>query len=274
MTPQIPVDVTVLGLSLTPFWFGVLASVVSGFGATALGAVPVLWLRRMDERVNNALLAAAGGIMLAATFFSLLMPALDLASETAGKAGGGLGVILALLLGGGVLALAHALLPHEHFAKGLEGGTAPDPRLARIWLFVIAIGIHNLPEGLSVGVGAGSGNLATGLAVMLGIGLQNVPEGLAVAVALASRGYRPGYALGVAALTGLVEPVGGVLGAGAVALSGALLPWALAFAAGAMLFVISDEIIPETHREGLEKGATAALFGGFVLMMYLDTVLS
>jgi ZIP family zinc transporter len=144
--------------------------------------------------------------------------------------------------------------------------------LKKIWLFVFAITIHNFPEGLSVGVATASGNTAIGLGATVGIALQNVPEGLSVAVALHSQGYARRYALWIAALTGLVEVAGGVFGASILMISQQILPLALAFAAGAMLFIVSDEIIPETHRPGLEGGATASLFGGFGIMMFLDSV--
>jgi len=262
---------------LPPVAAGVAASVFAGAVLTALGAVPVFAVRALRPRTEVALLGFAAGVMLAATFFSLLLPALALGeAQLGGRGAAVVGAIAALFVGALALQLAHRLAPHEHLlGKGREGGT-PGPagaRIERIWLFVIAITIHNVPEGLSVGVAAGSGDAARGLAVMTGIGLQNMPEGLAVAVALRSLGYAPRAAFAAAAFTGLVEPIGGVIGAGAVALSTALLPWALAFSAGAMLFVISDEIIPETHRPGTAGGATASLFAGFAVMMLLDATL-
>jgi ZIP family zinc transporter len=143
--------------------------------------------------------------------------------------------------------------------------------LRRIWLFVLAITIHNFPEGAAVGVGFG-GDRSEAWSLALGIGLQNIAEGGAVAVALAGEGYPRRYAIAIATLTGAVEPVGGFLGAAAVTLMMALLPWGLAFAAGAMIFVISHEIIPETHRRGHQLPATAGLMIGVVLMMMLDHV--
>jgi ZIP family zinc transporter len=260
--------------TLSPFMLGVLASVVAGFGATAMGAMPVFFLRTMRDTTQNLMLAFAAGVMLAATFFSLLLPALEQAGHGGlGRSPAAIGVIAALLIGAITMHVAHRFAPHEHFgAKGRENADAS--RLARVWLFVIAIGLHNFPEGLAVGIGAASGDYASGLGVTLGIGLQNIPEGLAVAVALRGQGYSGRYAFGIAALTGLLEPLGGIVGAGALALSAGLLPWALAFAAGAMLFIISSEVIPETHRQGSERGATTALFSGFVVMLYLDVTLS
>lgn len=257
----------------SPFMLGVLASVIAGFGATTLGAAPVLFLGNLKDSTRNLMLAFAAGIMLAATFFSLLLPALDHAERTLqNQSNAALGVIVALLVGAVTMHLAHNLAPHEHFGmKGREGAGAS--RLARVWLFVIAIALHNFPEGLAVGIGAASGDLSSGLGVTFGIGLQNLPEGLAVAVALRGEGYTRMAAFMVAALTGALEPLGGIVGAGALAISGGLLPWALAFAAGAMLFIISSEVIPETHRHGVERGATSALFAGFVVMLYLDVAL-
>lgn len=256
-----------------PFVTGVSASLLAGLVLTSLGALPVYVLGGLKDSTQNVMLAFAAGVMLAATFFSLLLPALDRAEAWLGSRGSAAaGVIVALLIGALAMHLAHRLAPHEHFGpKGREN--ADLTRLRRVWLFVIAIALHNFPEGLAVGIAAGGGNLADGLGVTLGIGLQNMPEGLAVAVALHSHGYDRNTAFGIAALSGALEPLGGLAGAGALAISGALLPWALAFAAGAMLFIISSEVIPETHRHGAERGATSALFGGFVVMLFLDVTL-
>ncbi|MBP7064885.1 ZIP family metal transporter [Ferrovibrio sp.] len=258
--------------ALPPFWAGLSASIFAGVVLTGLGAAPVFVLQTIRPGLQNAMLAFAAGVMLAATFFSLLLPALDAAEAGLGnRYGAAGGVILALLIGASLMHLAHAFAPHEHFHKGRENADAT--RLARIWLFVMAIALHNFPEGLAVGLANASGDRAAGLGVMLGIGLQNMPEGLAVAVALRGEGYSRGKSFLVAFLSGVVEPLGGLVGAGAIVLSGALLPWALAFAAGAMLFIISSEVIPETHRTGAERGATASLFVGFAMMLFLDVTL-
>jgi ZIP family zinc transporter len=255
-----------------PFLTGLGASTLAGAGATTLGALPVLFMRKLGDHSMNLLLAFAAGVMLAATMFSLLQPGFEFGVlRTGNTLTAALGVVIAMGAGGTTLWLAHRHAPHEHFCKGCEGD--PSGRLGRIWLFVIAILIHNFPEGLAVGVGAASGDLGTGLGVTLGIGLQNVPEGLAVAGGMLAVGYTRGAAFLVALVSGLVEPIGGLLGAGTVALSSALLPWALGFAAGAMLFVISSEVIPETHRSGYERGATTALFVGFGGMFLLTALL-
>ena len=246
---------------------------IAGFGATTLGAVPSLFLRRLNERFNNNLLSFAAGVMLAATIFSLLLPSIE-SSKAQGDstASAVLQAIVFLFIGGFALWLINEYVPHEHFEKGRDGIELDVRRQRKIWLFVLAIAIHNFPEGLSVGVANGTGNFGVGLGATLGIGLQNIPEGLSVAVALHSQGYSKAYSFGVSALTGLVEIFGGMFGASVLLVSGHILPWALAFAAGAMLFIVSDEIIPETHRHGFENGATFSLFIGFALMMFLDAV--
>ena len=155
---------------------------------------------------------------------------------------------------------------------GPQRGADPE-KIRRVWLFVFAIALHNLPEGLAVGVGFGGDELSDGVALAIGIDLQYIPEGLVVAVALMSLGYSRLAAFGVTLLTGLVQPVGGLMGAGAVTLMEGLLPWGLAFAAGAMLFVISHEIIPESHRKGHEGKATFGVLLGFVVMLTIDMVL-
>jgi ZIP family zinc transporter len=250
-----------------------IASAIAGFGATTLGAIPAFFLRRLNEKLNNNLLSFAAGVMLAATVFSLLLPSIE-SSKAQGDSivSAVLQTIVFLFVGGFALWLINEYVPHEHFAKGHDGIDIDLHKLRKIWLFVIAIAIHNFPEGLSVGVANGTNEFGTGFGATLGIGLQNIPEGLSVAVALHSQGYSKKYAFGISALTGLVEIFGGAFGASVLLLSTHALPWALAFAAGAMLFIISDEIIPETHRHGFENGATFSLFVGFGLMMFLDAV--
>lgn len=258
-------------LSISPILAGFLGSLVAGL-ATGVGALPVFFRREWPELSQVVMLAVAGGIMLAATVFSLIIPAMEVVvgqsgSETYAAATVSAGVIFGALC----IWLIHATVPHEHFVKGPEGRSTVG--LGRHWLFIIAITLHNFPEGMSVGVAFGPGDFRAGLAVTIGIGLQNMPEGLAVAAALISQGYGRTLAVLVALLTGLVEPVGGLVGAAAVSLSDSLLPWGLAFSAGAMLFVISGEVIPETHRKGVEHRATVCLVLGFVVMMMLDTTL-
>ena len=250
---------------------GPAASLAAGLG-TGVGAAGVFAIRHLSRPVEDALLSSAAGIMLAASFFSLLLPGLEYGLGVyGGEVGAVLVVAAGLALGALTLAAVHRYVPHEHFILGRAG--PQDTRLERIWLFIIAITLHNFPEGMAVGVGFAGGDVGNGLALAAGIGLQNMPEGLAVAVSMVAVGYTSRAAFGVGLLTGLVEPVGGVVGAGAVTLAEPLMPWVLGFAAGAMLFVISDEIIPETHRGALKTLATFALLGGFCVMMVLDTTL-
>jgi ZIP family zinc transporter len=255
----------------SPIMLGLGASLAAGL-ATGVGALPVLVLGRIPPRLESAMLGFAAGVMLAATMFSLIVPGLEAAREGDGGQGRALLVVgTGIMLGALALWLIDEHAPHEHFIFGREG--RPTTSLRRIWLFIIAITLHNFPEGLAVGVGFGAGDLGNATALALGIGLQNLPEGLAVAVALIGERYGRAEAFGIALLTGLVEPVGGLVGVTAVVLAEPLLPWGLAFAAGAMLFVISDEIIPETHRKGVQKVGTFGLMIGFVVMMSLDVAL-
>ncbi|PWK58867.1 ZIP family zinc transporter [Silicimonas algicola] len=254
--------------TMSPVMLGFLGSLVAGL-MTAAGALPVLFGRQPSRAVRDMSLGFAAGVMIAASFFSLIIPSLAAAEEIFGD--GALPAAIAcisILFGMGGVHLMNELLPHEHFTLGREGPEAAS--LRRVWLFIIAITIHNFPEGLAVGVGFGADGMSGGLPLAIGIGLQNAPEGLAVAVALLGEGYSKFRAWGIAALTGLVEPVGGLLGAGIITYSEPLLPWGLAFAAGAMLYVISHEIIPETHRSGNQNKATFGLAIGLVVMLFLD----
>lgn len=246
--------------------------------ATALGTVPVLFSQRMSERTQDTLLGFGAGVMLAACAFSLIIPGIEEARRQGvwdGSAIAASGVMgLALLLGAAAMMLIDRMLPHEHFIKGREGRDLETARkLQRTWLFVFAITLHNLPEGLAIGVGYASGDGSGGNALATGIAIQDVPEGLVVAVALLAAGYRRSISVLLGMATGWIEPVGAVIGAAVVTTSQGLLPWGLGFAGGAMLFVISHEVIPESHRKGHERFATGGLMLGFVLMMILDTAL-
>ncbi|MGI1663778.1 ZIP family metal transporter [Palleronia sp. KMU-117] len=252
-------------------WIGLLASLGAGL-MTGVGALPVLAGRHPSARRSDAMLGFAAGVMLSASYFSLILPGLA-AAEAQGlgrPAAAGLAAV-GIALGALFVAGLNRALPHEHFVAGREGAGAEG--VARIWLFVLAITIHNFPEGLAVGVGFGGGDVANGMTLAIGIGLQNAPEGLAVAVALVGLGYSRLFAVAIAAATGLVEPVGGLIGVIAVHASGAVLPWGLTFAAGAMLFIVSHEIIPETHRRGHQAAATTGLMVGVIAMMLLDVTL-
>jgi len=240
--------------------------------ATALGTLPVLFSQSMSEKTQDIMLGFGAGVMLAASAFSLVVPGIDAAAGLGYGPWGSAGLIaVAILLGGAALLAADRLLPHEHFIKGKEG--AESAKLRRAWLFVFAIALHNLPEGLAIGVGFVGNDVVRGTALATGIAIQDVPEGLVVAVALLAAGYGRGLAVLLGVLSGFIEPVGALLGAAVAGWSATMLPWGLGFAAGAMLFVISHEIIPESHRKGHEAHATTGLMVGFVLMMMLDTAL-
>jgi ZIP family zinc transporter len=241
------------------------------FFATSLGAVPALFLRSLSEGKKDLLLGLAAGVMLAATCFSLLQPATELGSVGRPPLTAAVFVALLLLLGALFLHLANAVIPHEHFFLGHEGLDAR--KLKRIWLFILAITIHNVPEGLAVGVTAGSGIQHISLPVLIGIGFQDIPEGLVVAFALLANGYRNRQSFFVAAVTGVVEALGAATGFFFVRVASGVLPWTLALAGGMMLYVISHEMIPECHSRGNQKEATFGLMLGFALMMVLDVAL-
>jgi ZIP family zinc transporter len=240
--------------------------------ATGVGALPILVVRRVPLRTQNTLLGFSAGVMLAASIFSLILPALDSAAAmTGGKLAAGAIVGAGIVLGGLLMLAVDRWVPHEHLVQGRHGDTRRQ--LSRVWLFVFAITLHNVPEGLAVGVAFSAEDATRALPLALGIGIQNIPEGLAVALALLTLDYSPARAGLIALATGMVEPLGGLLGAGIISVAQPLLPLGLAFAAGAMLFVIASEIIPETSREETKLATTFALLGGFSVMMLLDVAL-
>lgn len=246
---------------------GIIASVAAGL-MTGVGSIPIFFTRNISNKMLDALLGFAAGVMLAATSFSLIVPSLE---ASGGGFRGALITALGIFVGAVFLDLTDKYSPHVHLLdKRAEGASSS---LKKIWLFIIAITIHNFPEGLAVGVGFGDNNISNGLSIAIGIGLQNLPEGLAVALALVREKYDVRKAFLIALLTGLVEPIGGILGIGLVSVFRPILPFVLAFAAGAMLFVISDEIIPETHNNGFEREATYGVVIGFIIMMVLDVTL-
>ena len=257
---------------MSPVWMGFLGSFAAG-AVTAVGAIPILFGKALSRRANDILLGFAAGVMFAAAFFSLIIPGIEQARAHFGSPVTAASLAVAGVgLGAAFVALLNASIPHRHFVRGPQGPASEE--IARIWLFVFAIAIHNIPEGLAVGVGFGSGDISRATTLALGIGLQNAPEGLAVAVALAAAGYSRQKSFTAAALTGIVEPVAGTLGAWSITLSAALLPWALTFAAGAMIYVIVHEIIPETHQHGSPGFATLGFVSGLAVMMFLDVALA
>lgn len=237
-----------------------------------VGALLVLVWRRPSQRALDLALGFAAGVMLTASFTSLILPGIEI--------GGLLPVVVGMALGALVLDRADAWVPHIHVlvtgqrrADAAPGGGG-DARLAGVLLFIVAITLHNMPEGLAVGVGFGAGVVHEAVALMLAIGIQNLPEGLAVAIAAREAGMGTRwYAAFTGIRAGLVEIPLAVLGAWAVVQMRALLPYAMGFAAGAMLFVISDEIIPETHRRGHERFATLGTMVGVMVMLVLDIAL-
>ncbi len=240
--------------------------------ATAVGTLPAVITQGYSQRANDTMMGFGAGVMLAATSFSLILPGLTLAGQQGAgpwTAGGVVG--LGIILGAAGLMWLDRAMPHEHFIKGVEGSQALA--LRRVWLFVFAIALHNIPEGLAIGVAFAGPDLVGARALAVGIAIQDIPEGLVIALALMGAGYGRRLSVTIGMLSGLVEPVAAVLGVALVGLSAGLLPWGLAIAAGAMLFVISHEIIPESHRQGHESWATGGLIFGFVLMMLLDTAL-
>lgn len=233
---------------------------------TALGTLPVLLFRAVPRRLMDAMRGFAAGVMTAASCWSLLVPAIDM--------GGVLPAVIGLIAGGGFIYAADQLLPHLH-SEFPDEATAEGPRVAwqRSTLLMLAITLHNFPEGLAVGVRFGGGDFGAATALAISIGLQNVPEGLAIALPLRRGGLSRGRAFFWGQLSAVVEPVAGVMGAALVLLSGAVLPYGMAFAAGAMLYVVVEELIPETVRSGTTDIATLGFIGGFAVMMTLDNAL-
>jgi ZIP family zinc transporter len=244
----------------------------AGFATTALGALPALVLRGLPQRVEDSLLGLAAGMMLAASAFSLLLPGLEAAAELlAGKPLGAGVVVIGMALGVALMLGLDEFTPHEHDKTGPCG--PGHERCGRVWLFVFAIALHNLPEGMAIGVSFSQGDMAVGLPLTTAIALQDIPEGLAVALALRGAGFAPGLSVLVAAASGALEPLGALLGVGLSSGLAVAYPIGLGLAAGAMIFVVSHEVIPETHRNGHQTPATLGLMAGFALMMVLDTTL-
>lgn len=255
----------------TPPVVGALVGGATAAAATAIGCLPAFFARTISQRAQDTMFGFGAGVMLAASAFSLALPGIQAARAAGhGPWSAGMVVGVAILAGAALLMLIEQLVPHEHFIKGHEGRASHW--VTRVWLFVFAICLHNLPEGLAIGVGFAAGQ-AHGIALATGIAIQDLPEGLVVAVALIAAGYPRSFSVRIGMASGLIEPAGAVVGAAIVTQFPLLLPVALGFAAGAMLFVISHEIIPESHRQGHENFATGGLLVGFVLMLLLDTAL-
>ncbi|HET9463705.1 MAG TPA: ZIP family metal transporter [Thiobacillus sp.] len=255
----------------TPMGLALAGSGVAAL-ATALGALPALFIRRISTRWEDVMLGFGAGVMAAAASFSLILPGVAAGTEILGSKPAGAAIVAAgLVLGALFLLLADKAVPHEHLSAGRHG---PDwMHLRRVWLMVFAIALHNFPEGMAIGVGFSDGDTSVGVPLAAAIAIQDIPEGLVVAVALRTVAYAPWQAALAGALTGLAEPLGAIVGVALTSGFAPLYPAGLGFAAGAMLWVVSHEIIPETHRKGHEQAATLGLIGGFVVMMVLDTAL-
>lgn len=236
-------------------------------GATVLGAAIGFAFKRISHKFSDIVLAFAAGVMLAAAILGLILPSLDFGGKFAM-----LITVCGVFCGAICLNLLDKVVPHLHRIAGVDSqsGTPSSDKLSKVMLFVAAIAIHNLPEGIAAGVGFGSGNTAEALTIAGAIALQNVPEGMVIISPMLLAGVSKKRAFVLALVTGLIEVAGTFIGYFAVTVASAILPFALAFAGGAMLYVISDEMIPETHAHGSERGATYALLVGFCLMLAAD----
>ncbi len=259
--------------SFSPLVQSLFATLFTWF-VTALGAVPVFFTKSVDRRILDGMLGGAAGVMIAASFWSLLAPAIEMSE------GSFVPAVVGFLLGGVVLRVIDRLLPHVHPALRSGGTEGVRTTWQRSTLLVLAVTLHNIPEGLAVGVAFGAAaagvpgaTVSSAVALALGIGLQNFPEGTAVAMPLRREGLSRGRSFMYGQLSGVVEPMAGVLGAWAVTTMTSVLPYALAFAAGAMIFVVVEELIPEAHSEGHGHIATAGVLLGFAIMMTLDVAL-
>lgn len=248
------------------------------WGVTALGAAFVFIGKTVTRKLMVGLLGFAAGVMIAASFFSLLLPAIDMA-ESLGVPGW-LPAVVGFLMGGAFLWMVDKLLPHLHQGLATNQAEGIKTHWQRSILLVLAITMHNIPEGLAVGVAFGavsagipSASLSSAIALAIGIGLQNFPEGMAVSMPLKGEGLSRKKAFFMGQLSGVVEPIAGVLGALAVISMQAILPYALSFAAGAMIYVVVEELIPESQRDESTDIATIGLMFGFALMTFLDVAL-
>ena len=239
-------------------------------GATMIGAIFGFLFKKISHRFSDIVLAFAAGVMLAAAVLGLIIPSVEY--------GGKLGLIVTIagiFIGAICLSLVDKLVPHMHKLMGGDNEShSGNANLSKVLLFVSAIAIHNLPEGIAAGVSFGSGNDSEAILIAGGIALQNIPEGMVIIGPMLAAGVSPRKTFFCALATGLVEVVGTLLGYFAVSIASVILPFALAFAGGTMLYVISDEMIPETHAHGSQRGATYALLAGFCLMLASDVLLA
>ena len=237
-------------------------------GATIFGALMGFAFKKISHRFSDIVLSFAAGVMLAAAVLGLIVPSLEY--------GGKYGIIITIIgifVGAICLDLIDKLVPHLHKMAEPDIEHHKSVNINKVFLFVTAIAIHNLPEGIAAGVGFGSGDTTQALIIAGGIALQNIPEGMVIIGPMLAAGVSRRRTLGIAALTGVIEVVGTFIGYFAISIASVILPFALAFAAGTMLYVISDEMIPETHAHGSERGATYSLLVGFSVMLAFDVLL-
>ena len=244
------------------------------YGMTAAGALPVFFIRQINQKLMDSMLGFAAGIMIAASYWSLLAPAIEMSDGAWQPAA------IGFLLGGAFLFLLDKILPHLHLGMELDQAEGIKTSWQRSVLLVSAITLHNIPEGLAVGVAFGavahgmeSATIGGAIALAIGIGIQNFPEGTAVAMPLRREGMSRAKSFMYGQASGIVEPIAGVVGAALVLQMQSILPYALAFAAGAMIFVVVEELIPESQRQNNTDLATIAVMVGFVVMMTLDVAL-
>ena len=236
-------------------------------GATVIGALIGFMFKSMSHKFSDIVLSFAAGVMLSAAVLGLIIPSIEY--------GGKYGIVVTIagiFAGAFCLNLIDKLVPHLHKLTGMDAELHNNKTLGKVLLFVMAIAIHNFPEGIAAGVGFGSENTTQAFLIAGGIALQNIPEGMVIIAPMLSSGVSPKKTLIIAMLTGLVEVAGTFIGYFAVSVSAIILPFALAFAGGTMLYVVSDEMIPETHSHGSERGATYALLAGFCLMLVSDYI--
>ncbi len=242
-------------------------------GATVIGAIIGFLFKKISHRFSDIVLSFAAGVMLAAAVLGLIMPSVEYGSAN-GNGYALLMTVAGIFAGAACLNLLDKAVPHLHKLAGVDDTEKHNnANLGKVLLFVAAIAIHNLPEGIAAGVGFGSGDSSQALIIAGGIALQNIPEGMVIIGPMLAAGVSPARTFVCAALTGVVEVVGTLIGYLAVSVSSAILPFALAFAGGTMLYVISDEMIPETHAHGHQRGATYSLLVGFCLMLVTDVLL-
>lgn len=237
-------------------------------GATVIGSCIGFIFKNISHKFSDIVLSFAAGVMLAASVLGLILPSVEYGGRF------GLLITIAGIFTGAVcLNFIDKLVPHLHRMVGTDIEPHQNANLSKVLLFVTAIAIHNLPEGIAAGVGFGSDNVSQALVIAGGIALQNIPEGMVIIGPMLSAGVTPRKTFICAVITGLVEVIGTLIGYFAVSVASAILPFALAFAGGTMLYVISDEMIPETHAHGSERGATYALLVGFCFMLVTDVLL-